>query len=323
METRRPIDLYLLLAGTLLCLALVLTRAPFGLGVAAGLALALVAPGFAVLAMMFPDAHDPLAPPKVPPARSLGAPERATFTVVLSLSVLALAGLALSLSAGVTRTRLAVVLAAVAVGFGLVALLLRSVDVLPSHRQVFRLRSPDLHQPVRTALLALLVMLSAGGLVLAALQAFPLADPDPGYTSFFFSPIGDRHCHPLRFLAGDLLYQPVSPCPSGPVNLTVQVVNHEGKPMEYRIVTLWAHGSLGSDSDVPDVPDTDVVVLPDAGPAVNGTSIPERQYGIDVDVPPPPGSGLQYLTVILYKAPEGQAMTKADHLSIQLRVIVP
>jgi uncharacterized membrane protein len=221
ISARDSYDLLLLIGAALLLPALLLLPiAP--LRVPLGLAAALVAPGYALVAALFPRRGD------------LDGIARAALSVGLSLAVLpALALLLNALPWGLRPWPIAIALMLWIGLCGWVALLRRGLapagaaDTAPALNPAGWWGAARRLRPRQLAgALAIVVVLAAGALALAA------SDPSARLTEFYaLGAAGQAEDYPRQVAPGE------------PVQLRLGIANHEGAPGSYR-VELRASGQL-------------------------------------------------------------------------------
>lgn len=248
-QTTRPVDLAALALVALAAPAAALLL-PDGsaLRVALGLVFLLIAPGYALVAALFPERAREYDVRKGEDGEEtetvregLEPLERAGLSLGLSIAVVPLLGLLLN--ATPWGIRLVPILIAVA-AFTLVAsavALVRRDRLAPAERPVFAIavdvaawREMRPIDRALTVILALSVVAAAGAL------AYVLATPRPAerFTEFYIlGPSGKAEGYPTTM------------APGGTAPLTVGVVNHEGEATSYERSLVWIQGELTGDGE--------------------------------------------------------------------------
>ncbi|HLF16298.1 MAG TPA: DUF1616 domain-containing protein [Candidatus Thermoplasmatota archaeon] len=314
VETRAPVDLYLAGGATLAAVLIVALDGPGFLRIPLALLMVLVLPGYAVMAVAFPEATRlhlfrrvtrGLPAPEPPPARALAGLDRIALAMVTSVALTGFAGLALAaMPVGITVASLLSVLAGVTLLASLIGLYLR-FTVEETKRPRFLVPIPEFHAPTGTDIL-MQVLLVASGLVLGTVLLLePPKDPSPeSFTGFYLlGPPGASDCFPERYQDGAFHSPYVEPvCPSPLTNVTIGVVNHETGLRNYTLYIEWqdelAPGAQGAAPSYPvDLWSFD---LERASAPGDGRLEIERQYEVVYDLPEPRFEGAQQLVFKLY-----------------------
>lgn len=241
MATTRPWDLALVAAVTLLTLGVV-TAAPWPpLRVPLGLLFILVAPGYALVAALFPERQRPAprsAAADAVSTRGLGALERAALSLGLSIAVVPLLGLALNYTPwGIRLTPLLVTVAAFTLG--MTAIAYRRRAKLPGllRLQIAFTLEPPAWRGLGPLDKALTVALVVAILVAAGAVAYVATAPRPGesFTEFYvLGPGGMAEDYPTQLAPGE----------NG--TAIVGVRNHEGAPTTYLVRASWVSGNVSA-----------------------------------------------------------------------------
>lgn len=240
---RIPTDLAAL-AGFVLVASVLLTVVDVAspvVRVAVGVPFLFLAPGYAIVSVLFPrKPGDERATETLPIVGQTGAvteTERAALAFGLSFAILPLLGLGIAAAGGEFTTSTVVWTVTVAVLIGAVLAALRRTRVSPHERYQFELGRKL--EAIRTAILgtrsstatAVNVLLVVSMLVALTSVGYALAAPQSGeqYTDLRLLTEGDDG----EYVAGDL---PGEVEPGESIPLTIAVENQEGESMEYTVV---------------------------------------------------------------------------------------
>jgi uncharacterized membrane protein len=318
--TTRPWDLLavaaLAVGGALVALA----DAPPWLRVPLGLASVLVAPGYAFVAALYPERHhgapdegEPKGKDAQPeaPRRGLEPLERAALSLGLSIAIVPLLGLALNYTPwGIREGPIVATLGAFTAATLGVAWWRRRA--LPEDERLLlrvHVESPAWSERGRldqllTVALVGAVLFAAGSLV------YVLATPRQAeaFTEFYvLGPTGTASCYPAAYAEGQYRVTAADAqagCPLHPTHLTLGIVNHEGRDVEYTLRTVWTKETRLPDNTT----QVEAVVVVSATPvllpsvpvdlSLNATFRP--QHEADVAIPAPPFNGTVRLSFQLY-----------------------
>ncbi|HJQ93520.1 MAG TPA: DUF1616 domain-containing protein [Candidatus Thermoplasmatota archaeon] len=302
-ETALPVDLAAVLVAAGVGVVAVMAGWPDAVRVPLGLALVLFAPGYAMLALLFPQAYQPASAQA--PRKGLDGAERAVLSIGVSMALTVLVALILDwrgvrLTAGPVLGIVAL-LTAVLVPFAVVRR-----AYLPSH-EVLRIgfggsTQPPLRRPVLVALVSSL-------LIVGAATAFVIIAPDKTerFTEFYILGETDRaSCYPAVYTSEGYAPGANERCPDLVGNVTVGLVNHEGRETHYWVRAVWSNETVTTgDTRIHSIEEwqTIQVTLPSVPVDVSlGTNF-TPQHEIPLRVPPPPGPGLWRLTFQLFLQP--------------------
>ena len=324
----RPWDLWAVAGLVALSALAVVLDAPGWLRVPLGLAFVLVAPGYAFVAALFPERHWKASDEdqegsatargkagKKEPAlvaagrRGLEPLERAALSLGLSIAIVPLLGLALNFTPW--GIRLAPVLLTIA-AFTLACLgaaWWRRKRLPADERFTLALTvetpawsSQRNLDKALTIGLALAVVLATGTLF------YVLATPRPGeaFTEFYIlGPTGKASCYPSTFRDGAYrLPDPGSDCPLASGNVTVGIVNHEGRDVTYHLRVVWTRETVlpGNTTriDQVQVASESNVTLQSVAVDASSSDAFRPQYSAPYALPPPPFNGTLRLSFQLY-----------------------
>lgn len=150
--------------------------------------------------------------------------------------------------------------------------------------------------------LALAILVAAGALV------YLVAAPRPGeaFTEFYIlGPTGKASCYPSTFRDGAYrLSDPGSDCPIASGNVTVGIVNHEGRDVTYHLRVVWTRETVlpGNSTRVDQVAvaSESNVTLPSVAVEASSSDAFRPKYSEPYALQPPPFNGTVRLSFQLY-----------------------
>jgi uncharacterized membrane protein len=309
-QTSSPLDLAAIVLLAVVGVAAALLDAPDWVQVPLGLGLVFFAPGYAFVALLFPQRYRAaVAATPAGPGRDrqgLMPLERLATAVGLSITLVVLTGfffvlMSVKLGASQMLGTLGVAAAVLAT-----AAIVRRAGMPPEERfqiALWRDTSPRPALPNRGLLAALLVF---SLLVVGAAVAYVAVTPRPQerFTELYvLGSDGTASCYPRLFQNGTYRAGVTERCPPAG-NVTVGVVNHEGRRVDYWLRILWSNETVieGEESEVHDVEEWQTLrftldpVPIDLRLGVNATP----QHEVPLEVPDPPGTGTWRLSFQLF-----------------------
>jgi len=304
--TTRPYDLAAVAALAAAGLLAALLDAPGWLRVPAGLAFILFAPGYAFIAALYPERHVQAGEDGVG-RRGLQPLERVALSLGLSIAVVPLLGL--GLNATPFGIRLVPVLLTVG-GFTVACAAIaawRRRRLPDDERLELRVvwaslpwRQRTLADKAVTVALVLAVLFAAGSL------AYVLAKPREGerFTEFYIlGPTGKAACYADTFREGRYVARGED-CPASAPNVTIGIINHEGREAVYTVRVVWTLEERLADNTT-QVQEARVVEAWEVRLAHRPVDLSldarfEPQYESVYDLPPPPFAGEQRLSFQLF-----------------------
>ena len=298
-DTSRPYDLALPIVLAVGGIFANVLGAGLWLSVPLGLPAVLFAPGYALMAFLFPRRvvfvrdgveHRPLSP--------LGW---VAMSIALSFAVGALLGFVLNLfeggvNAGAFLTVNSVVVAVFCAG----AIVRRANAPLEERFRLhadwsFSLRGRSGLDRVVAVLLILSGVTVAGAVVFATVAG---AD-DERFTEFYLlGSDGTAACFPSRYVAGRYEGPATQSCP-GLGNVTVGVVHHEGRSTHYWMRAVWTEETAGH-VEAAEEWTTQEFTLEHVPIDLELGTLFQPQHEIPLDLPPPPGNGTWRMSFQLY-----------------------
>ncbi|MFA5945130.1 MAG: DUF1616 domain-containing protein [Candidatus Thermoplasmatota archaeon] len=330
IETTKPVDLLVLVALTLGAVLATGTNAPAVLRVPLGLFLILVAPGYAFIALLYPerrtlqtqaarvDRPEPLL-------YGLDSLARAALSLGASISLVVLVGVGLNYTTGVTFIAVASALALLTLALAGGAIVRRfrlpdderflvKVDLFPI--------VPSRAMPDRI----LSIALGAAVIIAILTGVYVLAQPRhavPFTETYILGSDGLAGCYPAVFQDGAYQHPEGEPCSSPAGQVTFGLANHEGTTTTYWVRTVWTAETRQADN-------TTVVqaviewrhwiVELDSQPVDTEPGLPHRvQHEETLDLPPPPGPGTWRLSFQVYLEPPSPVEANQDFLESPYR----
>ncbi|MGB0652300.1 MAG: DUF1616 domain-containing protein [Thermoplasmatota archaeon] len=151
---------------------------------------------------------------------------------------------------------------------------------------------------------AFLLLLLATALVLV--EAITGDEKEPSTTLFVLGELGDGRCYPTYWV--DDRYLPSlsateQECPDPSQNLTVALVNREGRTQDYTLRTVWVQGydRLNRTAPTAVVVDQTWTAQVEAEEEVPRGTATQAGYSRSFTAPPPPGEGAWRYFVQVYK----------------------
>jgi uncharacterized membrane protein len=309
-STTKPFDLAAVATFTLFGLLAALLDWPSVLRVPLGLLFVLVAPGYAFIALLYPERHRESVDGS--PRRGLEPLERTALSLGLSIAVVPLLGLALNFTP--LGIRLVPVLSTVAIftlGCTVGAVLRRrALDADDRFRLHWEREGPPWSERTRldkalTIALVLAVIFAAASLV------YVLVKPRDAerFTEFYIlGPTGKAACYPAKW---DGEYYQVSnsdlagQCSRYADNVTVGIVNHEGRDVTYHLRVVWMNETRLPDNSTQVnqvwMAFEQVVVLPHVKVDLSLDASFTPQYEFNYTLAQPPINGTLRLAFQLFK----------------------
>jgi uncharacterized membrane protein len=299
-STTRPLDLAVLAVLVLAALAAALGDAPGYVRVPLGLLFILACPGYAFIAALYPERHAEATEDGLG-RRGLQPLERTALSLGLSIAIVPLLGLALNYTPfGIRLVPVLLTVAAFTLLCAAVAAWRRLW--LPSDER-FELRVAwtsvpwSSRRPMDKALsvaLVLAVLFAAGSL------AYVLATPRQGerFTEFYIlGPTGKASCYPAVHRDGAFLTaEGDEDCPALVGNVTLGIVNHEGRDTTYWVRLVWTQETRLADNttrvEAAQEARTWTVHLPhrNVDLSLDASFRPQHEESIDLPDPPWPGT---------------------------------
>ncbi|MEA3165760.1 MAG: hypothetical protein QOJ26_626 [Thermoplasmata archaeon] len=300
IDTSGPYDLavpILLAVGGIF--AHVLVAGPW-LSVPLGLPAVLFAPGYALLAFLFPRrvvvVRDGVERRPLSPLGWIAT------SIALSIALGALLGLILNLFDGGVSAGGFLTVNSVVVGAFCAGAIVRRANAPPEERFRIRLdwsftmRGRPAHDVLLAVLLGLSALMVAGAVVYAAVAG----EGEERFTEFYLlGSDGTASCLPNRFVAGHYDVQAPQDCPALG-NVTVGIVNHEGRATHYWMRAVWTNETSGSVQEAQEWTTQEFTLAHVPLDLALGHDF-KPQHEIGLTVPPPPDNGTWRLSFQLYR----------------------
>lgn len=335
--TTRPWDLAAVAGLVVVAAMAAILEAPSWLRIPVGLLFVLAAPGYAFVAALYPERHQESEVAvgedderKEALRRGLSPLERVALSLGLSIAIVPLLGLALN------YTPFGIRLVPVILTVGAFTILCLGVAAWRRQRLAPQDRfglaivmegpawqSRTAADKILTIALVASVVFAAGSLV------YVLATPRIGeaFTEFYIlGPTGKAACYPARYTEGEYRSSDAdiaAGCPVRIDNITVGIVNHEGRDVTYHLRVLWTKETRLADNttrvDEVWTASQKTILLPSVPVdlSLNATFKPQHEEAIVL--PAPPTSGTLRLSLQIYLEPPAPAAPSVDLLQSPYR----